>query len=116
MELTYTERNGILYPDLTLPEQTHYQIGKYGMIRLDYLKKHRRGTYTTLLTEAKLNEHLHDIDVMAHEMLDSLINRIAEQENVTENLKAANPVEWVQSMYHIHNRSEEMVLHEIVFV
>ena len=50
MELTYTERNGIMYPDLVLPEQTNHPIGKYGKLRLDYLKKHRRGTYTTLLT------------------------------------------------------------------
>ena len=50
MELTYTERNGIMYPNLTLPEQTNYPISKYGRMRLDYLKRHRRGTYTTLLT------------------------------------------------------------------
>ena len=50
MELSYTERNGVMYPDLALPEQTNYTIGKYGRMRLDYLKKHRRGTHTTLLT------------------------------------------------------------------
>ncbi|MBQ3056768.1 MAG: TnpV protein [Clostridia bacterium] len=57
MELTYTERNGVMYPDLALPEQTNYPIGKYGKMRLDYLKKHRRGTYTTLC-EANAGSHL----------------------------------------------------------
>ncbi len=57
MELTYTERNGVMYPDLALPEQTNYPIGKYGKMRLDYLKKHRRGTYTTLC-EANTGSHL----------------------------------------------------------
>ena len=49
--ITYTERNGIYYPDLELPEQTNYPLGKYANLRLDFMKKHRRGTYTTLLTE-----------------------------------------------------------------
>ena len=62
MELTYTERNGVMYPNLTLPEQTNYPIGKYGRMRLDYLKKHRRGTYTTLLTSCTLNQHLYETE------------------------------------------------------
>ena len=59
--LTYTNINGINYPNLQLSEQTTVTIGKYGHLRLDYLKKHRRGTYTTLLTTCKLNEHLADM-------------------------------------------------------
>ena len=55
-EITYTEINGINYPNLTLPEQPKVNIGKYGQMRLDYLKKHRRGTYTTLLTEGRLGQ------------------------------------------------------------
>jgi len=55
--ITYTEKDGIYYPDLKLPEQTHYPIGKYGDLRLDYIQKHRKGLYTTLLAECKLNEY-----------------------------------------------------------
>ena len=69
---TYTEHNGLYYPDLALPEQTNYPIGKYANLRLDFMKKHRRGTYTTLLTEGRLNEHLHAIDIQAHELLDDI--------------------------------------------
>ena len=57
-QITYTEHNGLYYPDLALPEQTNYALGKYANLRLDFMKKHRRGTYTTLLTEGRFNEHL----------------------------------------------------------
>jgi hypothetical protein len=60
--ITYTERNGIRYPDLTLPAQTNYPIGKYANLRLEFMEKHRRGAYTTLFTEGLLNEYLHAID------------------------------------------------------
>ena len=73
-QITYTEHNGLYYPNLTLPEQTNYTIGKYGNLRLDFMKKHRRGTCTTLLTEGRLNEHLHAIDIQAHELLDNIFN------------------------------------------
>ena len=73
--ITYTERNGIYYPDLELPEQNNYPLGKYANLRLDFIKKHRRGKYTTLLTEGRLNEYLHAIDLQAHEMLDTMRRR-----------------------------------------
>ena len=66
---TYREENGHLIPDIALPEQTNYQIGKYERMHLDYIKQHRRGRYTTLLTEGKLNARLHEIDLEANEML-----------------------------------------------
>ena len=64
-QITYTEHNGLYSPDLALPEQTNYLLGKYANLRLDFMKKHRRGMYTTLLTEGRLNEHLHMIDMQA---------------------------------------------------
>jgi len=76
-EITYTEHNGLYYPDLALPEQTNYTLGKYANRRLYFMKKHRRGTYTTLLTEGRLNEYLHDIDIQAHKLLDDIILRLA---------------------------------------
>ena len=65
IQITYTEHNGLYYPDLALPEQTNYSLGKYANLRLDFMKKHRRGTYTTLLTEGRLNKYLHAIDIQA---------------------------------------------------
>ena len=70
-QIAYTEHGGLYYPDLALPDQTNYPFGKYGNLRLDFIKKHRRGKYTTLLTEGRLNEYLHKIDLQAHEMLDT---------------------------------------------
>ena len=77
--ITYTECNEIRYPNLALPEQINYSLGKYAIMRLDFMKKHRRGTYTTLLTEGRLNEYLHAIDIRAHELLDDTIPRLAQE-------------------------------------
>ena len=73
IQLTYHEESGYLYPDLTLPEQTHHPIGKYGDLYLAFIKAHRKGTYTTLLTTGKLNEHLYMIDTKARETVRRLI-------------------------------------------
>lgn len=69
---TYREEHGHLVPELELPEQTNYQIGKYGQFYLDFIKNHRRGKYTTHLAEGQLNARLHKIDLKANEMLESL--------------------------------------------
>ena len=103
------------YPMLEISEQTNYKIGKYGHLRLDFIKKHRRGTYTTLLTEERLNEHLHTIDEQAHEQIDLHIAQMAEQMGVTEELKASDPMSWVQLMNNIKASAEEIVLKEVVY-
>lgn len=113
--ITYTERNGIYYPDLELPEQTNYSLGKYANLRLEFMKKHRRGTYTTLLTEGRLNEYLHAIDIQAHKLLDDIIPRFAKERGVDEVLKAHNPFQWIAEMNNIKASAEEMVLREVVY-
>ena len=114
-EITYTEHNGLYYPNLALPEQTNYPIGKYGNLRLDFMKKHRRGTYTTLLTEGRLNEYLHEIDLQAHEMLDDIIPHLAQERGIDETLKAHNPLQWATEMNSIKASAEEIVLREVVY-
>ena len=79
---TYREENGHLIPDIALPEHTDYQIGKYGRMHLDYIKSHRRGRYTTLLTEGKLNVRLHEIDLEANELLETIIFRLAAERDI----------------------------------
>ena len=113
--ITYTERNGIRYPNLTLPEQTNYPLGKYANLRLDFMKKHRRGTYTTLLAEGRLNEYLHAIDIRAHELLDDIIPRLAQERGIDEVLKAHNPLQWAAEMNNIKASAEEIVLQEVVY-
>ena len=114
-QITYTEYNGLYYPDLALPEQTNYPIGKYANLRLEFMKKHRRGAYTTLLTEGRLNEYLHEIDLRAYEMLDAIIPRLAQERGIDEALKAHNALQWTAEMNNIKARAEEIILLEVVY-
>ena len=113
---TYHEENGHLIPNVKLPEQTDYQIGKYGRMHLDYIKNHRRGRYTTLLTEGKLNTRLHEIDLEANEMLESIISLLATERGIDENMKARDILRWVAEMNNIKANAEEIVLREVVLV
>ena len=112
---TYHEENGHLIPNVTFPEQTDFQIGKYGRMHLDYIKNHRRGRYTTLLTEGKLNARLHEIDLEATEMLDTIIPRLATERGIDENLKARDMLRWVTEMNNIKASAEELVLNKIIY-
>ena len=113
--IKYELRGEQYYPMLEISEQTNYEIGKYGHLHFEFIKKHRRGTYTTLLTEARLNEHLHSIDEQAHEQVELHIKQMAERMGVTEELKASNPIRWVQIMNNIKASAEEIVLKEVVY-
>ena len=112
---TYREENGRLIPEMKLPEQTNYQIGKYGQFYLDYIKNHRRGTYTTLLTECRLNARLHEIDLEANVMLDSIILHHAAERGIGENLKTRDMLRWTTEMNNIKASAEEIVLKEVVY-
>ena len=113
--IEYERRGEQYYPLLDLGEQTSYEISKYGKLHLEFMKQHRRGTYTTLLTENRLNEHLHGIDEQAHEQLDLLTAQMAKQMGVFEELKASDPMRWVEMMNSIKSSAEEIVLKEVVY-
>ena len=113
--IKYEFRGEQYYPMLEIFEQTNYEIGKYGHLHLDFIKKYRRGTYTTLLAEGRLNEHLHNIDEQTHEQIDLHITQMVEQMGVTEELKASDPMRWVQMMNNIKASAEEIVLKEVVY-
>ena len=113
--LEYERRGEQYYPLLDLGEQTTSEIGKYGKLHLAFMKQHRRGTYTTLLTENRLNEHLHSIDEEAHKQIDLHITQMAKQMCATEDLKASDPMRWVQMMNTIKASAEEIVLKEVVY-
>ena len=112
---TYREENGRLVPELELPEQTNYQIGKYGQFYLNYIKQHRRGRYTTLLTEGKLNARLHEIDLEANKMLETIIPLLAAERGIGEDLKARDMLRWVAEMNNIKVNAEEIVLQEVIY-
>ena len=84
-------------------------------MHLEFIKKHRRGTYTTLMTENRLNEHLHRIDEQVHEQIDLHIAQMADRLGATEELKASDPMRWVQMMNNIKASAEEIVLKEVVY-
>ena len=113
--IEYELRGEQYYPMLSFGEQTSYEIGKYGRMHLDYLKQHRRGRYTSLLTEGRLNAYLHDIDLHADEILDSTIPRLAAKRGIDEDLKAHNALRWVEEMNNIKACVEEMILREVVY-
>ena len=113
--IEYERRGEQYYPLLELGEQASYEIGKYGNLHLDFIKKHRRGTYTTLFTENRLNEHLHNVDLQAREQIDLLTAQMAEKMDVTEELKASDPMRWVRLMNNIKSLAEEIVLKEVVY-
>ena len=110
---TYREEKGNLIPDVELPEQK--PIGKYGRMHLDYLKQHRRGRYSALLGEGRLNTYLSEIDEQAHEMLASLTVELAQTQGIDEHLKATDQMRWVQMMNNVRAQAEEIILNELVF-
>ena len=112
---TYCREGDFLIPNLVLPDTGDYQIGKYGRMRRHYLKEHRRVLYTNLLTSGNLRCHLAEIDQACNERIESIVSAIAEQEGVTEALKAADQIERVRRMNSIRNRAEEIVLTELVY-
>ena len=103
------------YPILQIYEQEEHSIGKYGQLHLDYIKQHKRGTYTTLLTEGKLNAHLHEIDVQANEMVEAIVANLATERGIDEELKASDALKWVAEMNNIKASAEEIVLREVIY-
>ena len=120
----YNERTGISYtlqgdyyfPDLALPEQEDKPICLWGQRHLRYIKQHRKILYTNLLTSGKLNDHLADIDKRAEDMFSRLVKQMAEREDVTEQLKADNPMEWITRMNNIRNRATEIVKCDLIYI
>ena len=108
-------KDDLYYPDLRLPEGTHYNIGKYGIMRWEYLRTNRREKYLRLMLDGKLNEHLYEIDEECHARVDLLIERMKVGAGITEELKATEPIEWVVLMNNVRSAAEEIVLRELVY-
>ena len=113
MEITYTLVGDYYLPNLAAPEPP--KVGRWGMLRFSYLRKHREALYTIMLMENTLNSHLEEIDRQAQEMEQQLISQLAQQEGVTEQLKAENQMEWVARMSNIRSRADEIVLNELIY-
>ena len=110
----YRQVGDYFIPNLILPDDSDYQIGKYGRLRRNYLKEHRKILYTNYVVEGTLFKHLFEIDQACNERMEIIVPAMAKQEGVTEALKAADQMEWVRRKNSIHSRAEEIVLHELV--
>ncbi len=113
---TYTMQGDYRLPDLTLPTEEERPIGVWGQRRLRYLKQHHKILYCNLLTSGKIHSHLTDVEEEAQSLFLRLIKEYAEQEGLTEQMKAENPTEWVQKMNNIRSRAAESVCAYLIFV
>ena len=115
MNLTYEKCGDYLIPNLIPAPEPKGELRKFGLMRKSYLENHRRGIYSGLLLSGKLKEHLLMIQEQAEERFDLLIEQMAKQEGVTEQLKAQNQMLWVRRMNNIRARAEEIVREEIIY-
>ena len=120
----FDEKNGLWYelqgdyyiPCLTLPtEKEHKPIGLWGQRHKRYLQEHNRTFYTTLLTSGKLNEYLADVDKQAKECFERLVEQMKQSQDITEQLKSENALEWVQKMNNIRACAIEVINNEIIY-
>ena len=121
MKSLYEELNGsyVEVGEVQVPAivsiDTNYEIGLWGQRHKAYLKENHRVIYYNLLTQGKLNSYLHNIDIRAREQYDLLIKQLAENQGITEQLKAENQMLWVQMMNNIANQAREIVYSEIIY-
>ena len=106
--------DGLLYPDLLPPEEDAPSYGKYGRMRRTYLKEHRPALYTSLLLSGKLYKHHNEIDDAANAQMERLTQQLAQEQGITEELKARDQMTWIGAMENIKSAVAEIVLHEIV--
>lgn len=113
--ITYTVLGDYLLPNLKPPEQKNVEIGIFGQRHKNFLLNHHKIRYYNLLTSCKLAEYLANVDSRANEMFAHFVKQMAEDENITEQLKTENTMLWVQSMNNIRNRAAEIVNNEIIY-
>ncbi|WP_288268919.1 TnpV protein [uncultured Methanobrevibacter sp.] len=116
MNISYTKQGDYLLPNLILKEKVQFNIGKCGLLRLQYIKKYKLGLYFDLLVNDTLNKYLHNIDITVMEKVQILIKELAEKENISEKLKQDNQMLWVSKMNNIKNIAEEIILKEYIYV
>ena len=114
-EIAYKQNGDYLIPDLKLPKQEVLEIGKYGRMRMKYLKEHSPYLWNNHILNGTLNRHLSEVNDQAESRLEMLIEQMKAQYGITEQLKASDPMKWVGLMNNIKAQAEEIVLKEIVF-
>ena len=116
-KIEYVKVGDYYIPNLTLPKPRRTgNIGKYGRLKLSYMKKHNIPEYTEMLLNNELNSYLLDVEDECKNKIEILIKQMAKKENITEELKATNQLEWVGKMNSIKQSAEEIVLNELIYV
>lgn len=114
--ISYRRVGDYLIPNLILsPEEANIRLGKWGMLHKNYLLKHKKVLFTTLLTQGKLYQHCAEVEKQAQQMFDTLVEQMKTAEGITEHLKEENQMDWVQKMNSIQARAREIVNSEIIF-
>ena len=116
MKITHSKYGDYYLPDLAVSQKEPATYGRFGRVRLKYLKEHRRATYTNLKTSGQLIHHLNEVDREANEMLRLLIEQMAQAQGITEQLKAENQIAWVGAMNNIRSAAEETVANELIYI
>ena len=116
MKIDYRKCGDYYIPNLVISNNKNFKLGKYGKMRLNYLKTQKKAEYTILLMDDKLSEHLQEIDETATNRYNLLMKQFTEQENITEELKANSQLKWVGKMNSIKNRVEEIIFSELIYV
>jgi len=115
MELTYRMEGDYRVPNLAVPEEPPVALGKYALLRKNYLKQHRRILFVNLLTSGTLNEHLTEIEQTAQERMELITRQMAAAQGVTEQMKAENQMQWVGMMNNIRASAEETILNDLIY-
>ena len=116
MKIDYRKCGDYYITNLVISNTKNFKLGKYSKMRLNYLKTQKRAEYSILLMEDKLSKHLQEIDKTATNRYNLLMKQFAEQENITEELKAINQLDWVGKMNSIKNSAEEIIFNELIYV
>ena len=119
VEITYHKEGDYLIPDLYLEKENYkndYQIGKYGHLRLQYLKEYKKAKYYIMLLDGTLRKYIVETDIQAKEKLEILMNQMLEKNPIDENLKDTDPLKWTGLMNNYKNFAEEIIFQELIYI
>ena len=114
--IEYVRQGDYYIPNLVLPKQRKIHLNKYGRMRLNYLKEHKKAEYTIMVMNGTLRKHIVQIDMEAKDRVENIVNGLKSQSNLTEEMKNTNQLYWVGMMNNFKNQAEEIVLKELIYV
>lgn len=112
----YTLVGDYYLPNLKLEQEEKVQLNKYGLLRLDYLKKHKKAELSIMFMDMTLNKHLKEVQELAQARANELVEQLKAKSGLTEDVKNTDMLYWVGTMNAIKNQAEEIVLKELIYV